>query len=310
MNKKSLLLTFLIFIYGASSAQLSMKKTDKGILITEGDRDVLLYRTAEQNAGGKCVRCNYIHPLYGVDGSVLTEDAPSDHPHHRGVFWAWHQIYVGDKQVADQWELKDFEQEIIEFEFMKQRSGNVILKTEVDWLSDNWKIDGKEMPFIKEFTQMEVWPTVGKVRRIDFEIHLRALEDGIKLGGSDDEKGYGGFSVRMKLPDDVAFSGPDGEVEPMNTAVTSPGYINIAGKTGLNGKPGGIVIIDHPDNPGYPQSWIIRNKNSMQNARWPGSQPVEVKVATPLILKYTMLVYSGKMKNKKIQRFIASEING
>lgn len=310
MNKKSFLLTFFVLLFGACSAQLSMKKTDKGILITEGDGNVLLYRTADKNAGGKCVRCNYIHPLYGIDGSVLTEDAPSDHPHHRGIFWAWRQIDVEDEPVADQWELKDFEQEIIEFEFMKQRNGNVILKTEVDWLSNHWKIDGKEMPFIKEFSQMEIWPTAGKVRRIDFEIHLRALEDGVKLGGSSDEKGYSGFAVRMKLPEDVRFSGPDGEVAPMNTAVTSPGYVNISGRTGLNGKQGGIVIIDHPDNPGYPQSWILREKNSMQNAKWPGRDPEDVKVANPLVLKYTLLVYTGKMKNKKIERFIASEILG
>ncbi len=292
---------------GTAFAQLSMKKTDEGIMITEDGEDVMLYRTAEQNAGGKCTRCNFIHPLYGPNGNVLTEDGPSDHPHHRGIFWAWQQVIVGGNLVADQWDLTNFEEEIIEFEFMKQRTGNVILKTEVDWLSDHWKIDGEEMPFIKEFTRMEIWPTAGKTRRIDFEIHLRALEDGVQLGGSDDEKGYGGFSLRMKLPDNVSFSGPDGKVTPLDTPVESPGYVNISGSVIDGKKAGGIVIIDHPDNPGYPQSWILRDKNSMQNAVWPGREPVGISVAEPLVLKYTMLVYSGKMKNKKIERFITAQ---
>jgi hypothetical protein len=35
-------------------------------------------------------------------------------------------------------------------------------------------------------------------RKINFEISLSPLIDGIRIGGSDDEKGYGGFSARIK----------------------------------------------------------------------------------------------------------------
>ena len=34
-------------------------------------------------------RSGYIHPLVGPGGAVLTADWPVDHPHHRGVYWAW-----------------------------------------------------------------------------------------------------------------------------------------------------------------------------------------------------------------------------
>ena len=305
MNRKQIvLLSLIVLAFFTSSAQLSMRKEDKGILITDGNKKVLLYHTAPGNAGGPCTRCNFIHPLYGPNGGVLTEDAPADHPHHRGIFWGWHQIIINGEQIADQWELDHFAQEIVEFEFMKQRSGNVILKTEVDWLSPRWKKDGVEVPYIREFARMEVWPVVGNIRRIDFEIRLKALEEGIQLGGSDDEKGYGGFSVRMALPDDVRFSGANGKVEPQNTAVSSPGYVNISGGIGKNGEDGGIVIIDHKDNPGYPQSWILRSKGSMQNAAWPGRTPVDLKTTDPLVLKYSLLVYSGKLKTKKIHKII------
>jgi hypothetical protein len=110
-------------------------------------------------------------------------------------------------------------------------------------------------------------------RRIDFEISLLALEEGLSIGGSEDEKGYSGFSVRMVLPDDVTFTGPDGKVKPENTAVQSPGYVNISGSMGKNGKKAGIVMVDHPSNPGYPQPWILRAKNSMQNAAFPETEP-------------------------------------
>jgi hypothetical protein len=60
---------------------------------------------------------------------------------------------------------------------------------------------------------------------------------------------------------------------------------------GKNGKQAGIVIADHPDNPGYPQPWILRAKNSMQNAAFPGSGTVPVLTTEPLVLKYTPGLY-------------------
>ena len=52
-------------------------------------------------------RSNYFHPLYDLDGTVLTEDFPKDHIHHRGIFWAWHQVRINGKTVQDQWVNRD-----------------------------------------------------------------------------------------------------------------------------------------------------------------------------------------------------------
>jgi len=65
-----------------------------------------------------------------------------------------------------------------------------------------------------------------------------------------------------------------------------------------------MVIIDHPENPGYPQSWILRSKNSMQNAAFPGNTTIPVSTTEPLVLKYSLIVYSGKMKTRKIIRIL------
>src|SRR5450756_1344739 len=34
-------------------------------------------------------RSSYLHPVYAPDGTLLTDDFNKDHPHHRGIFWAW-----------------------------------------------------------------------------------------------------------------------------------------------------------------------------------------------------------------------------
>jgi hypothetical protein len=294
-------LSVLLFSWNLN-AQVTMQKEQGGLLFLEKGEKVLFYRTEPKTYDGNYERCNYIHPLWGVDGVVLTEDFPVDHLHHRGIFWAWHQVWIDGRRIGDPWEIKNFDQEVTDIEFWAQKDGSGLLKTKVDWLSDQWKKNGKKVPYLTENTTVTIHPKTSSYRRIDFEISLLALEKGLSIGGSEDEKGYSGFSVRMVLPDDVIFTGPDGIVQPENTAVQSSGYINVSGSLGKEGKNAGIVIIDNPSNPGYPQPWILRSKNSMQNAAFPGNGTVPVLTSVPLVLKYSLLVYSGKMNNRKIKK--------
>lgn len=297
-------LLFCLIIMVQVHAQISMKKQKEGILITENGKKVMFYQSVPKSLEGKYERCHYIHPLWAADGSILTEDFPDDHLHHRGIFWAWHQVFIGNKRIGDPWEIKDFEQKVTEIEFIKNSNGSALLKTEVNWMSGQWVKNGKKIPYVGEKTIITIFPENKHYRRIDFDIELLALVDGLKIGGSEDDKGYSGFSVRMKLPEDVLFEGKDGKVEPMRTAVASPGFINISGSILKDGKKGGIVMADHPQNPQYPQKWILRAQNSMQNAAWPGNTLIPLSAEEPLKLKYSLIVYSGKMKAQKIQKLI------
>jgi len=303
--KNRFLVIFLLTIFGfTASAQVKMKKQEGGFLFTENNENVLFYQKEPKNIDGKYQRCNYIHPLWGIDGTVLTEDFPADHLHHRGIFWAWHQVWIGDKRIGDPWEIKDFVQQVTDIEYAAKAGGAAELKTEVEWKSPLWKINGEIVPYLKENAKITIHPKSGNYRKIDFEIHLLALAENLTLGGSQDEKGYSGFSVRMVLPENVTFLGPEGEITPENTAVKSTGYVNVSGSVGKNESSGGIVIFDNHENPGYPQAWILRKRNSMQNAAYPGNTLVSVSIQKPMILKYSLLVYSGKMSDKNIQKII------
>jgi hypothetical protein len=303
---KHIIFILLLVLAGnlATMAQVTMKKEDGGILLLENGKKVLFYQSEPKNQKGQYERRHYIHPLWAPGGAALTEDFPADHLHHRGVFWAWHQVWIGDKRIGDPWEIKGFEQRISDLEFMTSQDGSGILKTQVEWKSPEWKKDGRMVPYIIEESVITISPRFRNVHRIDFEISLLAQAENLRIGGSEDEKGYSGFSVRMVLPDDVTFSGPQGQVVPQITAVSSPGYVNVSGSMGKGGKKAGIVIADHPDNPGYPQPWILRVKNSMQNAAFPGSGTVPVSTTEPLVLKYSLLVYSGKLNDRRIRRML------
>lgn len=296
---------FILISFGLSAlAQVKMQKQDGGFLFSENNQNVLFYQKEPKNLDGKFERCNYIHPLWGIDGTVLTEDFPADHLHHRGVFWAWHQIRIDGKRIGDGWEIKDFEQEVTDVEYVSKEGGIAFLKTELNWKSDLWKKQGEKVPYLKEKTTISIHPKTENYRKIDFEISLLALEENLSIGGSEDVKGYSGFSVRMALPEDVKFIGSNGQIEPQNKAVQSTGYVNISGAIGKNNSDGGIVMIDYPQNPGYPQPWILRKQRSMQNAAFPGKATIPISTQKPLILRYSLLVYSGNMNEKKIEKII------
>ncbi len=303
--KPTFLISILVFLFtGNITAQITLEHVDGGLLLLERGEKVLKLQTEPLNYQGTYERRNYIHPLWGIDGAVLTEDFPPDHLHHRGIYWAWHQVWIDGKRIGDPWEIKSFTQRITGIEFISQRGGSGLIKTEVEWLSDQWMKEKQMVPYLKEHTSIAIYPQTKNYRRIDFEISLLALEDKLSIGGSEDVKGYSGFSVRMVLPEDVLFLGPDGAVEPQVTQVTSPGYVNVTGSMGVAGKNAGIVMLDHPDNPGYPQRWILRKEKSMQNPVFPGQNPVSVSTTDPLVLKYTLLVYKGTMNHKKIIRAV------
>ena len=302
--KSNALLLIIFFVTFSIFAQVKVQRKEHGFLFTENNKKILFYQVDSKNHNGKYERCNYIHPLWGIDGAVLTEDFPADHLHHRGIFWAWHQLLVDGKSIGDGWALENFKQEIINVNFESLKDGSVLLKTQLEWKSNKLNPEGKEVAFLLENTSMTIHKMKKNYRKIDFEINLLALVNNLKIGGSDNEKGYGGFSARIVLPDDVEFSGPLGEITPLKTAVKSDGFVNISGSIGKDGSNFGIILVDHPQNPMYPQSWILRKSKSMQNAVFPGRDPIAISVKNPLILKYSILVYSGELSNEKIKEIM------
>lgn len=292
----------LLFMPGILVAQIEMVPSAEGILFRESGKDVVFYQIKPKSLNGKYERSHYFHPLWGLDGQVITEDFPKDHPHHRGIFWAWHQVLVNDKPAGDLWELKGIRQEVREVEFISRPDGAGEFRSDVVWVSKKAAGHHSEKDVVREECKVIIHKAKVGYRQIDFEISLYALHPDVKIGGSDDEKGYGGFSVRSQLHGDVRFQGKQGSVVPENTAVESPGWINLLSQVPPDMKRYGLTIIDQKSNPGYPQPWILRSSSSMQNAVYPGCITVALDPIKPLVLRYSVVVHNGNLKGRKIGR--------
>jgi len=122
-----------------------------GFTITEGRAKVMFYQRQHKSLNGKYSRANYIHPLYGLDGEILTEDFPADHLHHRGIFWAWHQVWLGDKRLGDPWATQDFFWDVYDAKILTIGSQSRALQVHVHWKSPLWTdANGKQKAFVKE----------------------------------------------------------------------------------------------------------------------------------------------------------------
>ncbi len=279
---------------------------DEGFVVKEGRDKVMVYQRTHKSLDGKYTRANYIHPLYGLDGQVLTEDFPGDHPHHRGIFWAWHQLWLSDMKLGDPWAAQESRWDVYEAKILTPDSKSRALRVGVHWTSPlRTDSTGKPVPLVHETTTITVHRADNDMRKIDFRIELLALQNDMRLGGSEDAKGYGGFSTRIPLPENLAFTGTDGPVEPTTLAVEAGPWLDFSGNLGRNGKTSGLAILVHSSNPGYPHRWILRRKGSCQNAVYPGRDPVPLSREKPLVLRYRLIIHRGNVDSVNLDKLQA-----
>jgi hypothetical protein len=272
---------------------------EDGIELRENDQLILCYQQKIKSFNGKYSRNNYIHPLMSLDGDTLTEDFPEDHLHHRGIFWAWHQIYFGNKKIADSWSLNNFNIDIIDINSsIENESANI--KIHGIW---NSYINQIIEPIIEENTNIIIHKLENDIRKIDFEIALHALIPDIRIGGSDDNKGYGGFSIRIKMPDGLTFTAENGQIKPQKLQIQAGPWMDFSAPFGTDGEVSGITLLCHPSSPNFPEPWILRQKRSMQNLVFPGRELVELKTSDPIVLHYRLIVHRGNAKSFDIKNW-------
>jgi hypothetical protein len=289
-------LLFCILIIQNGFAQRNQKtvftfsENDQGVQLLENGKPVFFYQEKNKMLAGRYKVSNYLHPLYNLAGDTLTEECPpTDHPYHRGIFWAWHQHYIENKSIGEGWTMNGITYDVVDVR-KKIAKGNARLDLTVLWRSSLYQ-DGK--PYMEEKTRITVYPSEPDVRKIDFEISLRGLVPGVQIGGANDEKGYGGFCPRVKLPDGLIFTSDNGAVKPQNTQIKAGPWMDLSGAYGRKGEISGMTIMCHPSTPNYPAPWILRQKLSMQNIVFPGRELTLIPEKKPVVLRYRLVIHNG-----------------
>jgi hypothetical protein len=290
-NMKPLLLIATLIgvvLPGFASQMTIVEDAEKGTLtVKDGKHAVLTYRFGDQLKDGidpKQTRSCYIHPLYSLEGKVLTEDFPQDHLHHHGITWTWPVIKTRS-QITQTWHPANLRQYFLRWLKREVRDNSATLSVE-----NTWKLDGKEV-VAKEVVTLQIHPADDFGRAIDLELEIEAVGGPLELRGtSDQNKGYGGLTLR---------GAPEFKGMPIKTdqGELSGEYNNkVLRWADLSTKEVGVTIFVSPIHPDFPATWVLRTSYAgLLNVSWPGLKSVVFHPDKPITLRYRLYVHSGNI---------------
>jgi len=288
--KRVCLLISLLGLFGpAALGQFAFVEdpSSGALTIRDGKAEVLIYRFGDQLKAGvdpKYTQSCYIHPLFSLDGQVLTDDSPADHLHHHGLFWTWPVVRVRGLSTAT-WEpklprLRQF--------FVRWLKREAVKDTFLLSIENAWRLDGKET-VAKETMTLRIHSADSQGRLIDLELAIEAVGGPLELQGTHDQnKGYGGLCFRgASVFTGAAMTTDEGPLK--EDVVHTPFRW-----ADLSTKELGISLFVSPGHPGFPTKWMIRNSYAgLVNVSWPGLTPVVLKPGEPVILRYRIYVHRG-----------------
>ena len=267
---------------------------DKSLKLWEGERPVFVYNQGvitsqtEPKAQG---RSSYFHPVYGLDGEVLTDDFPKDHINHRGLHWAWPHIKI-DEQEVDLWSLRD-----IRHEFQRWLTRETNSKSAVLGVENGWFVGDKRV--MREQVKATVYPASSQGRFIDLELTLTPEGRPISLWGAEG-KSYGGLTLRFGPRSKTIVTVPSGRSRE-DLLITRLPWADLSGD--LSGKDtlsGAAVFVDpkHPDNP---PTWMTREYGLLA-VGWPGVTPQSLPAGKTVSLRYRIWIHRGVPEASEIQK--------
>lgn len=237
-------------------------------------------------------RSDYIHPLYGLNGEMLTNDWPdTGHPHHRGIFLGWPEVEYGKKR-GDIYALQTV---------FARPTGKIKLVSgpvfaEID--SENlWMWEDKK-PIVREQAIIRVYHASADDRIIDLTINLQALEDSVTIA-TRFTNSYGGLNIRMQSPEsqDISYFTDKSNSEPLRAWSDFSGIFE--GNTSVSG----LMVLQHKENPEYPGVWRDYPSLAWVQPTFPTPDTrFSLSTNETLTLRYRLIIHAGGIPDEDISK--------
>ncbi|MBN2505292.1 MAG: PmoA family protein [Verrucomicrobia bacterium] len=276
-----------------ASAEFRWGAVDEQSLgLWEGAQPVLVYNHGVRRKAGvpaDRARSTYVHPIYGLDGEVLTDDFPKDHYHHRGLFWAWPHVEVGGKE-SSLWDLRGIEQRWVKWLRRDTRPGCAVLGVENGWFVGD-----------RQVLREEFWCRVGRAtaesRGLDVELTLVPLEQPVVLRGAEG-KSYGGLTLRFAPGKATAITTSQGRGK-ADLAMTRLTWADLSAR--FANRESGAAIFIAPDHPDYPPTWLTRHYGVLC-VGWPGVKALTLPAGRPAICRYRLWLHRGRLDPEQLEK--------
>ncbi|MCC6355162.1 MAG: PmoA family protein [Verrucomicrobiae bacterium] len=290
---------------------MTLKAPDGRVVFTYMTR-----KPEKTNLAANSTSC--FHPVNTPSGERLTDLAPGDHHHHRGVFLAWHAMqfqwpadFSGFGPLGP---TEGFNIERGDFWGWGQfapTGGRVIVNKGIELakadaeraeleIVDDWMIGGKA--FMRQVTGVVVREEAGAyVMDLDYRL---TPERALRL----DHQAFGGFCVRARNDGESWYADGDGKVTLPDPHYSTP-KLNWPARPwydytiALNsGKTVGCAVIEHPENP--PSTWHNPRYVWMINPCIVAGGEVRVNAGEPLRLRYRLVIHDGVTPKALIERLL------
>jgi hypothetical protein len=305
---------------GAASAY-TMAPVEYGMqLKTQDGRVVFEYLTKKPaNIGLTSPSAACFHPVNTPSGERITNIAPDDHPHHRGIFFGWHDsefrepanfanygpnhpLHGWNIRRADFWGWGEY----------APREGRVVQNRDVKLVradADRAQLEIRNEWMVGNRKMLDEVNTVTAAQRdgvyvLDLEYRLTPVVDYFL-----DRASFGGFDVQCRKDGESYYTNPAGKVtlpdphysDPALNWPAAPWYGYVIKLS--SGKTLGAVVIDHPQNP--PTTWHISSRLWMLNPVITAAGPQTIKQGTTMTLRYRVVTHDGATPTELIQRLSA-----
>ena len=268
---------------------------DRHLEIFDGDKCVLRYNfknvPVPKTAKGKyaVARSDYIHPLYGPGGEVLTKDYSPEHPHHRGLYWAWPEVFY-KSQKRDLHALQGVFARPVKIVSTAGGKETATIVAASKWLWDTEDIVAETATI-----------TAGRAgadgqRSIDLKFEFTALVEGVSVARRG-QKAYGGFNMRFSARKDQEISR---YIDPVGKKPRQA-WAQIVGVPANGKNPVAVAIWQHAANPHYPGDWVTYPKLNWLQPTFPSKGvKYELIKGKPLVLRFRLCIQNGKMTDKQL----------
>ena len=264
------------------------------------------------------------HPVLTPSGERVTALAPDDHPHHRGIYLAWHDAEfrtpidpgkMGQYAPAFGWGITkaDFwgwgeyaprENRVIQTSGVKLASADARRTRRSRSRTRGWSASARcstrrpprASPSAMASTCMDFTFTLAPV--VDYVLHKQSFSGFNFQGRKDGESYFTNSAGTVQLPN-PHYSVPELNWPP------APWYGYVVKVP--NGKVVGAAVIDHPSNP--PSTWHNARNLWMLNPVIAALGPVTIRPGSPLTLRYRVVVHDGPTPTAVVEK-LAAEFRG
>jgi hypothetical protein len=258
---------------------------DKSLGLWYDDRPVLVYNFGEKSLPGvraAGTRSSYVHPIYGTEGEILTDDFPADHYHHHGLFWGWPHVSI-DSREYDLWKMRGIRIEFKRWAVKETDAFRAVLAVENEWLV-------RDKPVVEEELWLEVTPAREEGWFIDVDLSWKPTTAPVTLVGAEG-KSYGGLTLRFAPRTETTITTPDGRASE-DLLMTKLPWADLSARFRGASQPSGATVFVAPDHPDFPPEWMTRDYGVLA-VGWPGIKSKTIEPGETVTCRYRVWIHKG-----------------